>query len=357
MIRKVLFGLLACLLALPALLAGAPRTSAQVGDPWALVAEVNALRASYGLAPLEVNSALMGAAQAHSEYQAQIGTWTHTGPGGSRPGDRAVAWGYGSGAQVYISENVAEGLDLSPHQVVFEVWQDPLHLETMISSRYRDIGAGAAFSGDRVYYTIDVGYVAGEAGDGPVSPPGEAGGTPAPTEMAIIPIQVATPRPDGSVVHVVEWGQFLIRIAEAYEVPLQDLLAHNGLNENTVIYPGDKLLIRPALTPTPSSAEGTPTPAARRSSPSPSATKQARRATRTPAATATRAAPATDPGAPPTPLAIARGAAPPQDPAPFSPAREEPAERGPDYLLIAVFVLAGAGTALVALGSALKRFA
>src|SRR3990170_3668756 len=210
--RRILLIAFSLSLILPILAMDAPRTEAQAGDAWSLIAEVNALRASYGLPPYEVNNALMAAAQAQSEWQAEIGTWSHSGPGGSRPHDRAVAFGYGGGAQVYISENVAMG--------------------------------------DYLFYTIDVGYIAGSPGAGqPPAPPEGVTGTPAPTIMAMIPIEVATPKPDGSIIHVVQWGQFLINIAKAYKIQLKDLLAMNGLTENAVIFPGDKLLIKPGKTP------------------------------------------------------------------------------------------------------------
>ena len=50
-----------------------------------LIAAVQALRASKGLAPLIVEPTLMSAAQAHSDYQASIGTWSHVGAGGTVP--------------------------------------------------------------------------------------------------------------------------------------------------------------------------------------------------------------------------------------------------------------------------------
>ena len=50
-----------------------------------LIQLVNQLRAANGLEPYRVNSALMAAAQAHSDYQAATGTTSHTGKGGSRP--------------------------------------------------------------------------------------------------------------------------------------------------------------------------------------------------------------------------------------------------------------------------------
>ena len=125
--------ILALIFLLPALLSQPESTLAQAGDASQLIAEVNGLRAAYGLPALKVDSSLISAAQKHSNYQAQIGSWTHTGAGGSSPRDRAVAAGFGGGAQVVISENVAAGVNLSPNKAVYEMWQDALHLETMIS--------------------------------------------------------------------------------------------------------------------------------------------------------------------------------------------------------------------------------
>jgi LysM repeat protein len=50
------------------------------------------------------------------------------------------------------------------------------------------------------------------------------------------------------VVHVVQPGQALWSIAAAYKVSLVDLYAMNGMTEDTVIYPGDKLLVKAAQT-------------------------------------------------------------------------------------------------------------
>jgi uncharacterized protein YkwD len=107
--RKCFLLLLVVSFILPALMVQPTRTHAQAGDAWQLIAEVNGLRAAYGLPPYEINNSLMAAAQGHSDYQAQIGTWTHTGSGGSRPHDRAIAAGFGGGAQVFVSENQQNG--------------------------------------------------------------------------------------------------------------------------------------------------------------------------------------------------------------------------------------------------------
>lgn len=346
--RKFLLVAVILALLLPLLEITSRPAQAQAGDAWALISAVNALRAAYGLPPYEVDNSLMSAAQGHSNYQAQIGTWTHTGPGGSRPHDRAVAAGYGNGAQVYISENVAMGVNLSPSQIVNEVWQDAVHLETMISSRYQHIGAGVASAGGFTFYTLDVGYIAGSPGgdgngDNPGGPsPTDVGGTPVPTDLAAIPIQVATPRPDGSIIHVVRWGQFLENIAKAYNIPLTELLALNGLNQDTVIYEGDKLLIRAAGTVMPTITEGatktprsalrsasTPTSTGRPSLSSPSEQSLALAIQTAPTWTAAR---------------VAQGNV-----------NSSGGSRGPDYLLIAMISLAVSGLSLVLLGSALKR--
>jgi LysM repeat protein len=324
---------------------------AQAGDPWSLVAEVNSLRSSYSLPAYEVNNALMSAAQKHSDYQAQIGTWTHTGPGGSRPHDRAVAAGYGGGAQVYVSENVALGVNLGPQKTVFELWQDAIHLETMISSRYTDIGAGVSIADGTVYYTIDVGYIAGAPGNGIPTPdefePTEEAGTPAPTPIPVEPIQVATPKADGSVVHVVQWGQFLENIAKTYDVALQDLMAINGLSQETILYPGDKLLISAGQTPQSLLEEEVTsgTMAIEIETPTLIPTRIPRSATNTPTQVSSTAI-AMDVPSKDFPTGTATRVA---DHIPVE------KNQGADYLLFAVFGLALTGSAFILFGSALKK--
>jgi len=235
-------------------------TAAQAGDAWALIAEVNAYRAANGLPPFEVDGSLMAAAQGHSEYMAETGNVTHSGPGGSSARDRAVAVGYGSGAAIQVIENVAGGHNLSPSQAVYSMWQDDLHRQTMLTSYYVHIGAGVANAGSFVYYTIDVGRIQGApppatatrdpaATLAPTNPPVPTN-PPAPTKVLALPVVVASPRPDGSIVHVVEPGQALYTISVVYEVPLEEILAFNGLDLNSVIYPGDEIIINLGPTPT-----------------------------------------------------------------------------------------------------------
>ncbi|GAB4477373.1 MAG: hypothetical protein Kow0088_16180 [Anaerolineales bacterium] len=232
---------------------GTPFASAKAlskGDPYQVIALVNQVRASYGLPPLQANSALMAAAQGHSDYQASIATVTHSGKGGSSPLQRAMAAGYGGGAKVYISENIYGGNNASPSQAVNWWTGDGIHLQTMINPNATDAGAGVAQNGNTVYYTLLVGYVAGSPAKGSNSPPA-SGSTLAPTAIPFFPIVTSTPNADGSVVHVVQPGQALWNIAAIYEIPLADLLAMNGLTENSFIHPGDKILIRKAqITPT-----------------------------------------------------------------------------------------------------------
>ncbi|MGB9641520.1 MAG: CAP domain-containing protein [Anaerolineales bacterium] len=216
---------------------------AQRGDGYQVIALVNQVRASYGLGALQANAALMSAAQGHSNYQASVGSLTHTGEGGSSPLSRAMAAGYGGGAKVYVSENIYGGNDASPSQAVSWWQSDSLHLQTMINPNAVDAGAGVASAGSMVYYTLDVGYVAGQASDGGTAAPVVSGTRP-PTAVPIIPIQTATPNADGSIVHVVQSGQALWNIAAAYKIPLADLLSINGLTSDSLIYPGQKILVK-----------------------------------------------------------------------------------------------------------------
>jgi LysM repeat protein len=248
--RKVALSVLVSLLGLAFLGIDVPRGRAQGGNAYDLIAVVNQLRTSNGLAPYQINAALMASAQAHSDYQASIGSITHTGAGGTRPKDRAVAAGYGGGATVYVSENIAGGMTMDTQGAV-QMWQaDSLHLNTMLEANYVDVGAGVATSGNMTYFTLDAGYVAGAAGSSGSSGSAAASGSSnlpaASTIAAYSPVLVSTPKPDGSVVHEVQPGQSLWSIAANYKIALPDLLALNGFTSNTYIYPGDKILIKPS---------------------------------------------------------------------------------------------------------------
>jgi uncharacterized protein YkwD len=255
------FVLLACILALPLLGMSSPiiqakptktpKGSTSAGSPYDIITLVNQLRAANGLTPYQVNSALMASAQSHSQYQASIGSTTHTGSGGSDVKSRALAAGYGGGANVSVIENIYGGMGATPQRAV-SWWQgDGPHLNTMLSTRHTDVGAGIAVSGGVVYITLDVGSVQGGAAPplstaNPGSNPGSLPVTATPALLAFNPMVIATPNLDGSIVHVVQSGQALWNIAAAYNVALPDLLQMNGFTENTYIYPGDRIIVRPA---------------------------------------------------------------------------------------------------------------
>jgi hypothetical protein len=83
------------------------------------------------------------------------------------------------------------------------------------------------------------------------------------------PVITATPRPDGSIVHVVQEGQTLWTIAAVYGLDLAQLLSLNGLAEDSFVHPGDEVIVRPAATATPTDA---PSPTVAPSAPPPTAT-------------------------------------------------------------------------------------
>ena len=247
-----------------------------------LINAVNSFRATRGLPALQINATLMGIAQAHSNYQASIKSVTHSGADGSRPYDRAVAAGYGGGARVVVSENIAAYAETTSNifdRVIYSAWADDLHMNTMLNPNFVHVGGGAAVSGGVVYFTLDVGWVAGQpwvestpsaSGTATSRTPASLGAT---QQIPMIPLITNTPMPDGSVYHVVGLGQVLVNIAQAYGVRAADIAALNKITPEK-IYAGDKLLIRPPFTPTVSlapsatpSPTGTPRPPTRTSGP------------------------------------------------------------------------------------------
>ena len=239
----------------------------QVSSAYDLIQAVNDLRASYGLPAYQPNSILMAVAQAHAEYQASIGTVTHNSADGSPPYQRALAAGYAVAGDLSLgglfSENIIAGFNLSAQGAVDAWMGDAPHQNTMLSSTLREVGAGVATLGDKVYYTLDASLSTGGQ---------PAAYTPGTTVQPQIPVASTgtvipnTPNADGSIIHVVQLGDSLIVIAIAYDVPVDDLLKLNNLQLNSVIRTGQQLTIRPAFTPTPTLTTSTPT---RRPTPTP----------------------------------------------------------------------------------------
>lgn len=240
--------LLAAVLGLAALPAAA---NAQAGSAMDLIAAVNAYRAEYGREPYVIDSTLMAQAQAHSEYQASIQECTHTRADGSGPGDHGIS-----------AETIACGRDLSVHAAIYSQWADALHTATMLGPETGLVGAGVVVADGRVYYTLAVKRLSGSFNDipAPVSAAGQPDAQGDAVQLVSAVQQAApnwqmatsTPAEDGSIAHVIKYGETLVSIAEAYGIPLQDLISMNRLDPNNpVYYEGDVLIIRNAFTPTP----------------------------------------------------------------------------------------------------------
>jgi LysM repeat protein len=116
-----------------------------------------------------------------------------------------------------------------------------------------------------------------------------------PPSVTSSPVPTATP-PSGPAEYIVVSGDSLGLIGEKLDMPWQTIAAINGINENTVIRPGDKLRL-PTVTPAPTRPPATATP-----------TATAAAATVAPPAAATSSAgstPAATAGATATPTAAA----------------------------------------------------
>lgn len=217
------------------------RAAAQSGRAYELVEALNRYRAALGLPALEIHPSLMAAAQGHAEWMARTYTYSHTGEGGTSPGDRAAAAGF-SGSQVY--ENVEGGTALTPEEAIGWWDRDWVHQNTMRLPSHTHVGAGYAENDQQQLYVLMVGKVGGAVAR-PAAAVARTAPEPTDTQGPIaIPVVRSAPREDGSVWHVVQMGQTTWDIAVVYGVSLDDLLALNGLARGTPVHPGDELLVR-----------------------------------------------------------------------------------------------------------------
>ena len=223
---------------------------------------VNALRTTYRAPSYQSNAILMGTAQAHADYMASIGVSTvHTDAQGLLPYQRAINAGYAVAGDLsqggWFSENVAGGIGMTASEVV-DLWMgDQPHLLTMVSSNLVDAGVGVAVVGDTYYYCLDAGLPKGgsQVANSFYAP----NATSVPNTTLAPVFATNTPNADGSITHIVLLGEYPGGIAIAYGISLSELYRLNGMTTKSVIYPGNKLTIRVAFTPTPTQPTGTPT--------------------------------------------------------------------------------------------------
>jgi uncharacterized protein YkwD len=115
----------------------------QAADPalqQAMLAEVNAIRARAGRAPLTLDPRLSRAALGHSIDMLNTGRMTHTGSDGSDPGRRITRAGY---AWRSYRENVGAGYqDL--RQAMAGWMNSPGHRDNILAAEVTQIGLGFA---------------------------------------------------------------------------------------------------------------------------------------------------------------------------------------------------------------------
>lgn len=210
---------------------------------------VNELRNSQGLQPYIVDAGVTAYAQEHSEYQARIGISTHLHSDGLTSLSRGCV------------ENVAGGDNgyLTAYSVVYEIWSDPVHSNTMVGYATGSAGVGVASNATTTYVTLNVCPSGGSAI--PTRPGGTPGSALGYTPIALVPLRIATMKPSGAVVHEVGYGQTLWAISQAYGVSESRLRELNNMApDDTAIWAGQWLLIVPAgfVTPTSSTVEADP---------------------------------------------------------------------------------------------------
>ena len=216
-------------------------------SPYDLIAEVNSYRVSMGLYALNPDAQVMSAAQVHADWIVSTGNGGHTGASGSDETMRVYWSGYGGGKSIKCDEAWASTSSVS--SAVYEAWSDWTHQQVMLNgwgNNYTDVGAGVADNGDGTFvFILDVCLVqGGSSPDYSPNTPIDPNATPDMSNY-IFGVNAATPAPDGSIVHIVQYGQTLATISEAYKITVDDLRSLNGMApDNTTIWPDQKLLIK-----------------------------------------------------------------------------------------------------------------
>jgi len=231
-------------------------------DASAVIDAVNSLRLERGLPAYTVNSILMGTAQGQADYMASIGSWSHTGPGGSTVTQRLLAAGYPLAGDLSLggfrSENVVASTGMTAADAVFSWTGDNVHLHTMLSMDLQEIGAGVSERDGVYYYVIDCARPTTSGAPQAYTPGAESAYSEGMNEI-IVPVSLSTPNAKGEIIHEVKSGQSLWQIAISYGVKIDQIRSLNQLPTAYVINPKDTLLIKTVETPPPQPATALPT--------------------------------------------------------------------------------------------------
>ncbi len=275
-----------------------PSQTARADDPPSpseLINMVNQVRMANGHPALVEDGAIDSSAQAAASIMAASDSCAHIG----NASGRVAAAGYGGGARVWATENIACGPSLTSQMAVYTYWTDALHMLPMTEASYRSIGGGVVKSSSGWYYAvIEAAYTSGAStgnydyGYNPSTNivPGSAPVNNSVSQL-VMPVKTAGPQSSGAVVHEVLDGQSLWSIAIAYGVKINQIIALNKLSaDNPMIFPKQKLIIHAAPSPTPKpTITYTPVPPTRTPRPTSTRRPPTLTSTITPTVTATPA--------------------------------------------------------------------
>ena len=223
-----------------------------------VIEAVNQLRIANGLLPLNTHPVLMQVAQWEANAIAG-GAGGHTRPNGLTLGQWLLSLGYPLSGDLsldgYRSEN---WIAARTAQEAIELWLgDGPHTNTMLSPDRSDIGAAIAVS-DQIYIVLETAL---QTNSGEMQfdayeiltaiAQGGYAGSDSSVPQYIIPVKRSTARPDGNVIHKVQYGQSLWSIAVTYNTTIDQIRAWNNLGETTEIYDGQILLVQMGATQPP----------------------------------------------------------------------------------------------------------
>ncbi len=234
-------------------------TSVPLPSPADIINAVNAFRLANGLNALLVHPVLMQvAAQQANALAASEGAVGHQRPCGMTLGQQLLSLGFPLWGDLsldgYRSENWVAAATV---EQAMAFWQsDAEHLDTMTGPNRSHIGAAVAVS-DQIYMVLET-ALATSSGQHqstaydiltaiPLTQTLCAGFASGEISNYVVPITLSTARPDGDVIHEVQYGQTLWSLAEAYHVPVEQIKRLNGLVDDTIL-PGWKLLIQKSAT-------------------------------------------------------------------------------------------------------------